>query len=58
MARKRKEAVCLRKVRYKFEEDAADAAKYMVKHRGWPQRAYLCNVCHGWHLTTKVKNVR
>ena len=43
---------CFAKSRFKTEQGALNAEwfkKHDVEHR-----AYLCEVCDGWHITTKV----
>jgi hypothetical protein len=44
---------CFRKTRFTSEQAALNAY-WFEKHpdKAYPHRAYLCEVCDGWHLTT------
>lgn len=42
---------CYQKTRYKTEQAALNA-EWFAKHPA-PHRAYACEVCDGWHITTK-----
>ena len=46
---------CLRKRRYKTSAIAAKAAARMTERYQAASRAYYCNQCCGFHLTTKPK---
>ena len=41
---------CLRKRRYRTQADALDAALLLGLERR--RQAYLCPLCHHWHLTS------
>lgn len=50
-------ANCKRKVRYKNDVSAVEALKRINLHKklGKPYRVYKCNVCSGFHLSSKPK---
>ena len=53
------EMVCV-KERHR-DEAAALAALARIQASNWnnhrvPQRAYQCDHCHGWHLTSQARN--
>ena len=41
-------ATCLHKRSYRTKEEADEDAEK------WGQRAYKCDICTGWHVTSKV----
>lgn len=44
---------CIRKVKYELEEQALTKIGLIQKERPGFLRAYLCNNCHKYHITSK-----
>ena len=47
-------SICARKVRYRSEADALAAARTA----NFPLRAYVCDRCRQFHLTSRTKGKR
>jgi hypothetical protein len=45
-----RQRMCVRKRRYRTQADALDAALLLGLARR--RKAYLCPLCHHWHLTS------
>jgi hypothetical protein len=60
LACKRMRKMCWDKIKYESELDAESYGKlYNYRHKeNKPYRAYFCEICLKWHLTTKPKHVR
>lgn len=58
IGRAKRKACPTRKVRFRDHESAVRALR-QTRDRGadkLPVRAYECNLCHGWHLTSQARS--
>jgi hypothetical protein len=54
-ADRRKREICARKDRFESESEARSFAIMHSPGRGPRQAPYLCEVCGGWHLTSRPR---
>ena len=50
--------MCTRKRRYHSRLDAELNASRLMRDNGLTLRAYKCPLCHGWHLSKRVRKIQ
>lgn len=55
VTRKQKYRMCERKERYRSQSEAYRKANAIFQKRGTKLHCYYCGLCHGYHLTKRVR---